>query len=628
MKRCLAVLPFLLVGCGDAPAAAAPAQQPLAPIRLTVDARDAAIGRIRSHEVIPAHAGELALVYPKWIPGEHAPNGPIADVASLKVSSNGRALPWRRDPDDMYQIVVAVPAGATSIEVDFDAIRSSSGRFGGSAASSPRFVDVVWNQALLYPKGARASQVIVEPKARLPKGWTWATALGAGVASADGVAFDRVTLERLVDSPLVAGKDVETYDLGNVRGASHALTVVADTPEALVAPDKTVEAWKRLVLEANALFGARHYDSYRFLLVASDNIPWFGLEHHQSSEDYVKERTLVDADLTRAFGDLLPHEYAHSWNGKYRRPKGLATPDYQQPMRGELLWVYEGLTEYLGWVLGARSGLVSFDDAKVLLTRAAVTVDIAGRAWRPLADTAVAAQLLYEASDTGSSIRRNTDFYPEGLLVWLDADVTIRQKTNGARSLDDFCRAFHGGKDTGPEVRPYDLDEIVKTLGAIAPNDWKAFFDERVYKVAPKVPLGGIENGGYRLGWTDKKPEYLGLLEKAFKSQTYNDTLGFTMNEDNVIRDAREGSPAAKAGLTAHMKVIAVDGRKVSSDVISDALARAKKDKKPIAFLTELDGWYRTFDVAYTDGERWAMVERVEGKPDLVSQILAPKAPK
>jgi predicted metalloprotease with PDZ domain len=624
----------LALGCGETRAAAAPAAQPATgPIHLVVDARDAATGRIKSHLTIPiatrgARAtGELALVYPKWIPGEHAPSGPAADLTSLVVSAGGHPVAWRRNPADVYEIDVALPKGASSVDVSFESIRTASADFGGSAAASPRFVDVVWNQALLYPKGARSSAVLVDASVKLPKGWSFATALPSPAADRDGaIGFGRVTLETLVDSPLVAGKYVKTYDLGLQRGAPHALTIVGEDPESLVAPKELVDSWKRLVVEANALFGARHYDSYTFLLLASDSVPDFGLEHHQSSEDYVKERTLTDPGLRRVFAELLPHEYVHSWNGKYRRPKGLATPSYQEPMRGELLWVYEGLTEYLGWVLATRSGMQSLDDAKAALARAVDHVDVPGRRWRPLVDTASAAQLLYEASRAGSSSRRGVDFYPEGLLVWLEADVIIRRKTGGAHSLDDFCERFHGGTDSPPEVRPYDLADVIRALDDVAAYDWKRFFDERVYQVAPKVPTGGIEGAGYRLVMTDKKPETLALREKAFKVTSLWDGMGFVMDEDDVVTSVLDGSAAAKAGLTEHMKILAADSRKLSPEVLGEALARAKTSKDPIELLVEKDGWFRTLKVDYHDGERYRTIERDPSKPDVLASIVAPRA--
>ena len=613
----------ILVLAGATRAGAAP-PPPATSIMLSVDATEAATGRLHNHLVIPARPGAMALVYPKWIPGEHSPTGPLNDLVGLRITADGKPLPWRRDPDDMYELTVTVPAGASSIEVDFDGQRVGAGIYSGNAVANSHMVDVVWNQAILYPKGARASAVFVEPTVKLPKGWTYGTAL-TGAREHDGaVSFAKVSLEMLVDSPLIAGAHVKSFDLGALGGASHSLFAVGENDASLAAPPDLVESWKRLIIEMNALFGAHHYERYQFLLVLSDSVPWFGLEHHQSSEDYMPERTFIDPDINRSFPVLLSHEYAHSWNGKYRRPRGLATPSYQEPMRGELLWVYEGLTNYLGWVLAARSGGATLEDSKQQLVHDVMSVDRAGRTWRPLADTAVAVQLLGGAPGSGEASRRSMDYYPEGSLIWLEADVLIRQKTNGARSLDDFCQRFHGGK-TGPaEVKAYDLDEVQRTLNEVAPYDWKTFFDDRVYKVAPKVPLGGIEGAGYRVGTTDKKPELQATIEKVAKYSSYWDTLGFTLGEEGGIGDVRPGGPAAQAGMTPKMKVLAVNGHKASPSQYSDAMA-AGKTGAPIEIITERDGYYRTFKLSYKGGEVYRVLERDASKPDLLDAILKPR---
>ena len=597
---------------------------------LVVDASDPTSNILHARETIPVHAGENVLVYPRWIPGEHGPTGPLSNLAGLRVTANTKPLAWRRDTADMYTITVTVPAGVSSITVDLDLATGSGGDYTASGSRTPNLVDVSWNQLLLYPRGAHANAVSFTPHLRLPEGWSYATALnppGGGQASATEHArtidFSPVTLETLVDSPVISGRYLKSYDLGTVRGAPHALSVVSDSAEAVIAPPALVGEWKNLVVEGNALFGARHYDSYRFLLTASDHVAWFGLEHHQSSDDRVQERMLVEPDLQRTFANLLPHEYVHSWNGKHRRPKGLATPDYQQPMRGDLLWVYEGLTHYLGWVLMARSGLASFDDSRDFVARAVRTVDVPGRTWRPLVDTATAAQI--SGGGAGASLRRGVDYYEEGLLIWLEADVIIRQQTGGARSLDDFCQRFHGVADGGAAVRPYDLAEVVRTLNGVAPYDWKKFFDERIYQVAPTVPLGGVEGAGYRVVYVDKKPETLGLREKAFKHTSYGDSLGISLDKDDNVSFAQAGSPAGKAGITEGVTILAVDGRKMSSEVMKDALARAKTGSAPIELLVETDGFYRTVKVDWHGGERYRVLERDPSKPDLLEKIMSPR---
>jgi predicted metalloprotease with PDZ domain len=619
------VLPIsaLASGCAELPAAAAPPPAP-GPIVLTVDATDAPRALIHAHLTIPARPGEMTLAYPKWIPGTHGPTGQLANLVDFRVSAGGRPIPWRRDSEYLYEVKVTVPAGTSAIDVDLDAFSPPAAVPDGALATQ-HVLALEWNRVVVYPTGVHVSALTVDARVRLPKGWSYATALPTAAEHDGSVDFRPASLETLVDSPLIAGLYFKSFDVGVQRGAPHFVDVAAETPDGLAVPQETVDSWKRLVAEANALFGARHYESYHFLVTESDHL-WIGLEHHASSEEGLKERGLVDADQRRANGDYMAHEYAHSWDGKYRRPRGLATPDYQEPMRGDLLWVYEGLTQYLGWVLASRSRTWSLDDARAVLADAIVDLDQPGRKWRPLIDTAVAAQILWGLSGSaGASIRREVDYYYEGQLIWLEADVLIRQKTGGARSLDDFCQRFFGKADGPPEVRPYDLEEVIRTLDGVAANDWKGFFDARIYRIAPQVPLGGVEGAGYKVVSSDKKPEFLAAEEKAFKFTTYGESLGFSLNEDNVVRDVLAGSPASKAGLVAGMKIVAVDGHKYSSDVMKDALARARTSSAPIALLTEVNEFYATYAVDWHEGERYRVLERDPSKPDLLEAILAPK---
>ena len=437
-----------------------------------------------------------------------------------------------------------------------------------------------------------------------------------------------MSLETLVDSPVVAGAYGKIYDLGTLRGAPHRIAIFGDSPAAVVATPEAVDHWKRLVAEETALFGARHYDAYAFLVTATEAQSRYGVEHHASSEEHIGERALRDPDGLRAEGDLFAHEMAHSWNGKYRRPKGLAPLDFQQALEGELLWVYEGLTQYLGVVLAARSGSLSLDDTKDSIAAKAFDMQTTpGRAWRPLVDTATAAQILYASPDAGSSLRRGADYYDEGLLIWLEADVLIRQKTNGARSLDDFCKVFFGGADGKAEVRTYDYADVVRALAAVAPNDWKAFFDARVYKVARDAPLGGIEGAGYKLAFSEKKPERLSLREKLFKFTSYWASLGFYLNGDGAVAEVLAGSDAAKAGLRAGMKLLAINRRKYSPEVMKDALARAKGTSAPIELLVEDRDFVETLKIDGHLGDRYVTLERVANKPDLLEKILAPLVP-
>ncbi|HEY2745415.1 MAG TPA: M61 family peptidase [Polyangia bacterium] len=617
IPRTLFALALTLFAGGLRAAAATPPA-----MTLTVDATDAARGVLHAHVVVPVAAGELVLAYPKWIPGEHRPTGPIADLVNLRITAGGKPVAWRRDSADLFELHVTVPSGASSLDVDLDALSRP-----GKGRTTASLVDLRWNEVVLYPKVARVASLAVRPRLRLPSGWSFATALTKTAAANGTIEFAPVSLETLVDSPVIAGAHLATFDLGTQNGAPHTLALVGDDAAALAVPAATVESWKRMVAEANALFGARHYGAYHFLVTASDFVSPIGLEHHASSEEPLGARELVDPDLKRIQPDYLAHEYAHSWDGKYRRPRGLATSNYQEPMRGDLLWVYEGLTEYLGWLIAVRSGMLSADDARAIVGRQADVVDVPGRAWRPLVDTAISTDILYGSGGNGGSMRRNADYYPEGFLIWLEADVLIRKQTNGARSLDDFCQRFFGGTNGPPEVRPYDLDDVVSALDATAPSSWRAFFEARVDRIAP-VPLGGVEGAGYKIVFTDEKPELTKVRERVRHSTTYWRSLGFYIDEKRTIAGVLEGSPADRAGLTTGMTLVAVDAQKLSPDAMKAALARAKTQKAPIELLVESQERYRTFKLDWHGGERYRALARDPSQPDLLAKIMTPRLPR
>src|SRR5215471_10552955 len=417
------------------------------PIRLRVDATEAPRRLYHVDLTIPAAPGPLNLFYPKWIPGEHAPTGPITDVAGLRISSAGRTLEWKRDSVEMFAFHINVPQGASSVDVKLDFLSNSDAAGFSSAASATSELAVLsWNQLVLYPQGKVSDDVQVAAELRLPADWKFGTALPVAKANGSDVQFKTVSLTTLVDSPVLTGRHYRRIELSPGSTPAHYLDIAADTEEALNAKPELIDKYKKLIKEAQSLFGATHYREYHFLLALSDQIAHFGLEHHESSDDQARENFLVDDAVHLAESSLLPHEFMHSWNGKFRRPQGLATPDYQTPMKGDLLWVYEGLTEYLGWVLTARAGLDTAEQDREFLALTSASLDNrAGREWRPLADTAVAAQLLYSARSDWDSERRGVDFYDEGTLIWLEVDTIIRKQSQGKKSIEDFLRAFHGG---------------------------------------------------------------------------------------------------------------------------------------------------------------------------------------
>src|SRR5438270_4662243 len=527
-------------------------------ITLSVDATDVSNKILHTTMTISAASGPLTPYYPEWIPGEHGPTGPIINLTGLKFTAGGNTLTWRRDDVDMYAIHIQVPAGANRIEAKLDFIEPGPGeRFSSGASTTSQMACLNWNQLVLYPRAGQTDDITVTASIKLPTNWKSGSALPIASQSGSTINFKTVSLTTLVDSPIIAGlhfREIPITPAGESR--QHFVELAADSDAALGVSDADVDAFKRLVSETGALFGARHYNDYRFIVSASDYVAHFGLEHHQSSDDRVAERAFTDADRRRLVPTLFSHEMTHSWNGKYRRPAGLATPDYQQPMKGELLWVYEGLTNYLGEVLAARSGLQSQDDYReVLATTAAYLDNRPGRTWRPLWDTAIAAQLLYNAPPEWDSWRRNVDYYDEGTLIWLDADVTIRQQTNGTKSLNDFCRLFHGGQSGPPKVVTYTFDDVVNGLNQVAPYDWRKFLNDRLSSLSPHAPLGGIENGGWHLAFLDHPTPLAKIREDVNKYLDLRFSIGLVMNEETGdIIDAIPGNPAATAGLAPGMK--------------------------------------------------------------------------
>jgi predicted metalloprotease with PDZ domain len=606
--------------------AVAAASGPKPAIKLDVDATDVARKVLRARLQIPAQPGLLTLVYPKWLPGYHAPTGPIGDLVGLKLSVAGKPIQWRRDAEDMYAFAANLPVGASSLDVALDYLSPVGADESASGASATaQLADICWNEVLLYPRGAKASEIQYAPTLRLPAGWQFGTALAPAHQAGGVVQFEPVSLETLVDSPVVAGAYFRTVDLSPGGKVPHLLHIVADSAAALEIKSENSRHLSHLVAETGALFGARHYQAYHFLLTLSDHVAHFGLEHHESSDNRQVEKYLVNADSLKLEAGLLPHEMVHSWNGKYRRPAGLATPDFQQPMHGELLWVYEGLTEYLGLLLTARCGLWTDETFRQSLALDAARLDNQpGRTWRPLVDTTVAAQLLYEARREGSSWRRSVDFYPEGGLIWLEADVLIRQQSQGRRSLDDFCRKFYGSPSSPPRVVPYTLDDVLAALNEVAPRDWRQFFQARVYETTPRAPLGGLEGAGWRLVYSNTVPEMLRVTQSGLKFTDLRFSLGLTIKEDGAVQDVIPGSPADKAGVGAAMKMVAVNGRRYSADILRTAVQVARTNATPIELLVENEDYFKSCKVDYHGGEKYPWLERDTTKPDLLTEILKP----
>jgi predicted metalloprotease with PDZ domain len=591
--------------------------------RLKVDATDAPRNILHATLTIPVSAGPLTLVYPKWLPGNHRPTGPIQNFTGLHFTAGGKELEWQRDLEDMYAFHLQVPAGATELQASYDTITF----YGKSSLASSKVLDLVWNQVVLYPKDTKTDAVRVTASVRLPEGWKFGTALTSAQQNGSSVEFQTVSLTTLVDSPLIAGaffRQVEITPPGETL--THVIDMAGESEEAIQITDKDIASLKELVAQTGRLFGARHYTKYHFLLILGDQTAHHGLEHHESSDNGAAEDMFSSPGAHDLEADLLPHEFFHSWNGKYRRPAGLATPNYQEPMHGDLLWVYEGLTDYYGNILAARTGFRSPDQFRENLAYTAAMLDHrAGRTWRPLQDTATSVQSLFAAPPEWTNWRRTADYYPEGYLIWLEVDSLIRQKTNGQKSLNDFCHLFYGGQSGPPMVVPYMFEDVVAALNQVVANDWAGLLRERLDSKSPHAPMGGIANGGWKLVYTDQKNATMEAREKSSNNIDLSFSLGFIATKEGEVRDVIPGSPSYAAGLGPGMKIIAVNGRKWSKDIIRAALKSGVQNQQPLSLLAENGEYYNTYQVNYHQGERNPHLVRAKGQPNVLDEIIKPQ---
>jgi predicted metalloprotease with PDZ domain len=598
-------------------------------ISLSVDASDAPRKMFHAQLRIPAKPGTLTLYYPKWIPGEHGPTGPITDLTGVKFTTNGKALKWRRDLLDGFTFHVEVPEGENEIIANLDYASPPTDEAGYSAgmAATEKLYIVNWNTLLLYPSGYTSDQLTYIASLRLPAGWKYGTSLHVTNQVGNDVHFAPVSLTMLVDGPVLAGEFFKVVPLtAPSENPPAELDLAADSAAALEAPEETWEHYRNLVKQAGILFGAHHYTDYHFLLTLSDHVAHFGLEHHESNDSRIDERSLIEEDGRKLTAGLLPHEYVHSWNGKYRRPADLATPEYEQPMQTDLLWVYEGLTSYLGDMLAARSGERTPQLARDALAQIAADLDHrSGRVWRNLQDTADGVPTMQNAPRAWEDYRRGLDYYDEDVLNWLWADVIIRQQTKGAKSLDDFCKLFHGAPSGPPMVKTYTFDDVVAALNQIAPYDWRGFWTERLTNHGPGGPLGGVEGSGWKLVY-DEYPSELDRAEgRDDKSISAHYSVGLMVGSDGTIRDTVEGMIGAKAGIGPGMKIVAVNGRRFTPELWHDAIRAAKNSTSPIELIVENTDYFRVVKLDYHGGEKYPHLVRDESKPDLLTEIYRAK---
>jgi predicted metalloprotease with PDZ domain len=593
-------------------------------LTLNVDATDVTRHIFRVKETIPvARPGRLTLSLPKWIPGEHAPSGPIAQLSGLVITANGQRLPWTRDVIEMTAFHIDVPAGVSELNIELTQQAAGQTAFSGTTVT-PEILVLKWHALALYPAGYAVSGIRIQPTVRLPAGWGLAAGLDGARTTGDVTTFAVTSFETLVDSPLYAGRHVRTFDLDPGAAVPVRLNVFADTAANLDAKPEYIDAHRRLVQQAYKLYGARHYDHYDFLLSLSEEMGSVGIEHHRSSENGYLPKYFADWEAMAPGRDLLPHEYTHSWNGKFRRPADLWTPDYTTPMRDSLLWVYEGQTEFWGKVLAARSGLLTQQQSLESIALLAARLDnTPGRRWRNLQDTTNGEVLGSRGGHGVGSWLRSLDYYDEGLLIWLDADSLIREKTAGKQSLDDFARAFFGIADGSYTPVTYTFNDVVDALNAVMPYDWASFLRTRLDGHGPGAPLDGLARAGYKLVYTDKPTSIAKAFDEMEKRNSLMYSLGLSLGKDNDVDDLLWEGPAFSAGVNIGATLVAVNGVPYEAGVLKDAIVAAAQPGAPaIELLVKADNRYRTVKVDYHGGLRYPKLERVGNGPAWLDVLL------
>ena len=594
------------------------------PLRIAVDASQAAQRVYHVKVRMPVSPGPFTFVYPQWIPGYHGPVGPIEALVALHVSAAGAPLEWRRDLVDMYAVHVDVPSGVSALDIAYDIVGAESRNGMTEPVSTPNLALIEFSNMVVYPQGAKVESTYVDASLTVPQGWKFGTALPIKSVEANTITFATEPLYTVVDSPIISGLHFEAFPLGG----EHELDVAADGAAALKVTPAILEGMKHLIAEGPSLYGSKHYRDYHFLMTLSDPVGFEGIEHHESSDDRANENYLTDPSAFRVAASLLPHEYSHSWNGKYRRPAQLYQPDYQIPEHDDLLWVYEGLNEYNGEVLATRARLQTFHEQLEVLADVAASMEVqSGRRWRSIRDTADAAPFLYAAPGAFYDVRRSAgDFYAEGDLIWLDADVTIRRLTNGAKSLDDFDKLWGSGGSTTPSVATYTAETVYGFLNQVVPYDWAGFFKERIATVQAHPPLGGITSGGYALVYGPTQSDFQKAAESNNKRIDARYSLGLSVStEDGTIGDVVGDGIAYRAGIPPGAKIVALDGRKFSADRFHETLKAHAGSSTPLELIVTYDDVFTTYHLDALAGERYPRLERVAGTPDLLEKVYAPK---
>jgi len=606
------------------PPVIAPADTPyVGTISLVVDTSNINDRIFNVQETIPVKGRDITLLYPQWQPGAHSPSYPILGLAGLVITANGSRVDWVRDRVNMYAFHLHLPQGASSLQLNFQylaPINPKEGRI------SSKIADVTWAGVLLYPAGYFSRRITFDPSIRLPEGWKFACALEVQSQNGNLIQFKPTTLNTLIDSPLYAGVNYKRVDISSGPDNQVFLDLFTDKPEQLEFTPDELQAHKNLVIEAQKLFASHHYDHYDFLFSLSDVISGKGLEHHQSSEDGTSANYFTDWAAGVTSRSLLPHEYTHSWNGKFRRPADLWTPNFNVPMQNDLLWVYEGLTDYYGNVLAARSGMRTAEQGRDVWAQIAANFEISpGRTWRPLVDTTNQPIMSSRnaSREQWPSWQRGADYYPESDLIWLDADTKIRELSNGQKSLDDFAKLFFGINNGSYVTVTYTFDDLVAALNKVQAFDWAGFLRARVYELSPQVPEGGFTQGGYRLVYNDTQPDWMKHADPS-RGHSFATSLGFAVDKEGNISNVWWDSVAFKAGITPEMHLEAVNDEKYTTEMLRDTILAAEKTQQPIKLLLKRGDDFLTISLDYHGGMRYPHLERVESTPDRLDAILAP----
>lgn len=592
------------------------------PLLIEVDARQLPRRLVHTTMEVPCKAGELRLWYPKWYPGSHGPMGRLEDVGGLQVeTSDGRKLSWERDDVELFCVKVQIPEGLAAIRVKMTTICNSPGvDAAGIYTYGNNQVGVInWNTCVLYPEGPKADNQPIKLKLKLPEKWKHASALKVEKTEQDVITFKTVSLTDLIDNPLIAGEFLRDITLNSGSTPPAYMHIASDSADALKVDDKVIAEYSKLVQEAGAMFGVAHYPEFHFLVTCSDELGYFGLEHLQCSINGIRKRDLID-DKARVgwVAMLIPHEYVHSWCGKYRRPATMITPNFHSPQRTKMLWVYEGLAQYLGDILMVRSGIVTPETYRDTLNGYIQgQLRKTGRNWRSLEDTSASGYLLRRSSPNWGDMRRDQDFYFEGMLLWMECDAIIREESKGKKSLDDFCKIFFASVPGQKQVVGYGLEDVVQALQQTQPYDWNSLLTRRVKTPLESLPLDFLVKLGYRMEYSDQPPKAVNRNVSIAE-----DSLGLRMAGTRILT-VYAGTPADKANLAVGMRINEVNGEKYSVEKMQQALVDSVK-KKTIELQVQSGESTQKVTVNYGNGLRYRVLKRLEEKPDLLMEIYKP----